>query len=604
MYGYRSDEVDLKKPDRPDLSLISLRKSYKSYDPEIRPPVAKVLLNHIAAIPPKPDNSHPDSLMDGMAKRMAYKPPIYDKELRHRFRLFVKKWVEINLIPLDEFEKFDVAEWLEDTNYPLWRKEEILKLHKEFELDPDNLEVRNFYFKALISIFTKEEYYDEYKHHRGIWARSDLFKTIAGPIFRKIEEQLFKMKYFIKKTPKKDRPSYILNMMQDYARKFQLSDYTSFESQFSTDMMDDCEFVLYRYMVSKNKIGQWYMQFIFDAIANDNLVANKFFRVLVRAKRMSGEMNTSLGNSFSNLMFMLFAFDEYKIDYLGPVVEGDDGLVAVSGSIPESYFPRMGLNVKMQVVPDLAIASFCGIIFDPTDEINIRDPREPLCTTFWVPKRYTICGKKKYYELIKSKALSLIFEYPGCPILYKLGRKLFELLYEFEVLREIDRDTYKQYYYKQAYVAYVEGRLPHKETGIMTRILMSDQFNVSISQQLAIEQEIESMTLDQWNCPIATSIMPELWVYNYNRYVRTWKQTEHSIRFPPFLKYPKKKFDRVLVTSSNVLYSREKITLKMYKKILEHNGYKLDLVSYNEYKDYSRRYDDAHSRLLRNKSPL
>lgn len=605
MYGYRSDEVELKKPDRPDLTLISLRKSFYGYDKNLRPPVAKSILPHIKAIPPKPDNTHPISLMDGMAKRMAYKPPQYDPEMRQRFKKFVLNWVRTNLVPLDEFETFDVQSWLDETNYPLWRKKEILDLHEQFIMDPDNLEVRNFYFKALISIFTKEEYYEEYKHHRGIWARSDLFKAIAGPIFRKIEDQLFKLKYFIKKIPKKDRPAYIVNMMQDYARKYQLSDYTSFESQFTTDMMDDCEFTMYRYMVSNNKVGQWYIQFIFDAIASDNLVMNKFFRVLVKAKRMSGEMNTSLGNSFSNLMFMLFAFDEYKIDYLGPVVEGDDGLVAVSGSIPQEYFPKMGLNVKMVIVPELSVASFCGIIFDPLDEINIRDPREPLCTTFWVPKRYALCGEEKYYQLIRSKALSLIFEYPGCPILYKLGRKLFEILHNYEVLQEPDRDSYKMYYYKQAYEAYCDDRLPHKDTGIATRILMSDQFGISISEQLAIEREIDNITITAWDCPIATSIMPGLWVHNYDVYVREiFCQTEHSLRFPNFVNYPVKIFNRVLITSSNNLYGRDKITLKKYKKILEDNNYVYDQASYLEWKDYSRRYEDAQTRLNNNKKPM
>lgn len=595
----------MKKPDRPDLTLLSLRKSFYSYDKNCRPPVAKSILPHIKAIPPKPDNTHPISLMDGMAKRMAYKPPLYDPALRLRFRAFVRRWVETNLVPLDEFETFDVRAWLDETNYPLWRKKEILDLHERFMMDPDNLEVRNFYFKALISIFTKEEFYEEYKHHRGIWARSDLFKAIAGPIFRKIEDQLFKLKYFIKKIPKKDRPAYIVDMMQDYARKFQLSDYTSFESQFTTDMMDDCEFTLYRYMVSNNKVGQWYIQFIFDAIASENLVANKFFRVLVKAKRMSGEMNTSLGNSFSNLMFMLFAFDEYKIDYLGPVVEGDDGLVAVSDSIPPDYFPRMGLCVKMVVVPELSVASFCGIIFDPLDEINIRDPREPLCTTFWVPKRYSLCTERKYYQLIKSKALSLIFEYPGCPILYKLGRKLFEILHEYEVLQEPENDSYKMFYYRQAYTAYVEDRLPHKDTGIATRILMSDEFGISISQQLAIEKEIDNITLTHWDCPIATSIMPGLWIQNYNYYTREILcQTEHSIRYPNFVHFPVKQYNRVLVTSSSMLYSRQRISWKIYKKILLDNNYIIDLKCVEEYRDYSHRYADAQTRLMNNKRLL
>lgn len=603
MYGYRSDEADIKTPDRPDFSIYKIKKSsYSMMDESKRPPVARTILPHIKAIPPKPDNSDFKSLIDGVAKRMAYKPPKYNRKIRRKFRRFVRKWIRANLTPILPSFKMDIEKWLEETNYPEWRKDEIRKVYESFKNENVHEFYKGYHKRAKIKIFTKEEFYEMYKHHRGIWAREDAFKAICGPFFKEVEKELFKLPYFIKKIPKWDRAEYISEFVRNDSMNYQCSDYTSFESQFTTDMMDDCEFELYRYMASQNPECAKLVSILFLVLAGDNLVTHKFFKMKVRAKRMSGEMNTSLGNGFSNLMFNLFAYKYYDISYNGPVVEGDDSLSAVSRQIPNDYFKQMGLNVKMQQVEDLSEASFCGIVFDPIEKINICDPRKSLCTTTWVSQKYAFANKNKIFQLIRCKALSLCFEYAGCPILSTYGLKIFNLLGDYEVLENPNHLTgYELEMYKLVYERYISEDLPNVDIGPRTRMLMEKMYNIPVSTQLLIEKDIDKMTLEDWDVSSATTIMSELWINNYDKYVMNWSsQDDNSIRHPPFCKHSKKDRYRLLKAPGHMINDHKMMTHEDLEKLLELNNIEFDDEWENQYLDYCDRYQDAEQRMLDN----
>jgi len=589
LIGYRSDEVNLKVTEVPDATCFVLRKLFTRYDPSVRPPMSASYVQTIPAILPKPDVTHPYSLLDGIAKRMAYSPPKYDRNERKRFRKFVRKWLKKNLTPIDETDDLDFDEWLESTPYEAWRKEEIKKAYPIDCFVNGEVDVKKFKnFK--VKIFTKEEYYPEFKHFRGIWARSDEAKCILGPFFRRIEKQLFSLPYFIKKIPKNDRPEYINKFMNNAYLRFQSTDYTSYESHFTTDMMDDCEFELYRYMSSNNVKAKMLTRLIFKILASTNVADNNYFSVKVDAKRMSGEMNTSLGNGFSNLMFLLYAVEKYKFDHSGPIVEGDDAVIGLNEPIPKDYYIKMGLNVKMQFVDNISEASFCGLVYDSLDLINIREPLECLCTTPWVTKKYASCTKSVYYSLIKSKALSLMYEYPGCPIVYNYGRKIFDLLSEFKI-KSAQTTPYQKALFLKAFQAYKCDNIPFKETGQSTRLLMEKVFNIPVSLQFRIEKEIEYMTIDNFNIPSALEAMPGIWIDNYNSYVlRSQDQDWNNICRQDYLTYSKLDIDRIIQTEKEIF----KIDKPIEKSLFYMNKKNKDNKFYD---DYIIRWNDSHTRL-------
>jgi len=603
LYGYRSTEVNLKIPTIPDSTSYALHKSFHTRDKNFRPPMAACYVNPLPAIPPRPDTTDPLSSLIGIAKRMAYLPPTHDPELRKKFKSFVHQWVRTNMTPIAADEKFDLEEWLSTTSYPEWRKEEIRKaapkgpyVHGEVDRKDNIHDPDNDMFD--IKLFTKEEYYPEYKHHRGIWARCDKAKAVMGPFFRQIEKVLFTLPYFIKKIPKNERPQYINEFMNSNLLQFQGTDYTSFESHFTTEMMDDCEFELYEYMSSLNPEMQQRCRLVFEVLANENFAKNKYFTVKVGAKRMSGEMNTSLGNGFSNLMYLLFACEHYVIEYTGPIIEGDDALIGLSFRIPSDYYVKMGLNVKMEFVEDISEGSFCGLVYDPIELYNIRDPREPLATLSWVTRKYAFCSKSTYFSLLRSKALSLIYEYPGCPILNKYGRKIFDLLSAYE-LRFDYKNDYEYYRSLAALQAYNCNNLPQGEPGPKTRLLMEKMFNVTVSQQMRIEKEIESMTIDNFNLPSVLEIMPDCWKENFENYAKHSDfQDFSSLNYPDFLDYPDLKIDGIFKTT--------KTQLKLHKPLtaVEYFKNKIGGIDLKIYGDYMRQYLKSQILLSRNRLNL
>lgn len=563
---------------------------------------------HIPAVLPRPDVTHPDSLIDGIAKRMAYNPPPYKRALRRRFRKFVKKWVQKNLKPIEHNADLGFEEWLATTNYPEWRKDELRKTWNDI-LEKDSfwmLEKDRLHENADVKLFCKEENYPEYKLPRGIWARVDEFKDISGPFFKTIEKELFKLPYFIKKVPKHQRPQYIKDLIERSNLKYICTDFTSFESLFTSDMMMDCEAILYKYMSSKNLMMQRLCRMILLVLTGDNVCGNKYFKVAVDAKRMSGEMNTSLGNGFSNLMFLLFAFHEYNIGFTGPVVEGDDGLAGVDGDIPAQYFTDMGLNVKLEVKENIGEASFCGIVSNMDELINITEPLQHLCFVPWVSRRYAFCSDEAYYGLIKSKALSLAYEYPGCPILDKYARKLLELLSKWKIKHDRS-DSWKYKIALEAERAMNSGSFPQRTTGPCTRVLMEKVFGIPTSAQILFERSIDEMTLDKLDFESIYSLIPDCWVRNYQKYAYKWTNQEmYDIKRPLFpFGENEIKFKLFQLSGHKIKQMNKTLSKTEYKRLNQRNFKGLTTAQVDQkYSEYLLRKRDKTKRVATLKGPV
>jgi len=255
----------------------------------------------VGAALPHPDPCHRDTMIAGVRKRAGFAPPIPDYKLLDEFGVFVEKWCKTNLQPLAPTSDVSVPTWLSKTNYPFHRREE---LQQKWDSIIDSWEMEERYYRC--KSFMKDECYPEYKHARGINSRSDEFKCRVGPVFKLIEEQLYKHPSFIKHVPVKDRPKYILDMLYNPASKYAATDYTAFESLFTALMMEKCEFILYSYMTKFLPCHDGFMRLCRKVLAGTNECYYRDFSMQIEATRMSGEMCTSLGNGFTNLMAMFF----------------------------------------------------------------------------------------------------------------------------------------------------------------------------------------------------------------------------------------------------------------------------------------------------------
>lgn len=418
------------------------------------------------------------------------KPPPLNRPTRRRLRKFVANWLKKNLTPLSSDTDLSVNTWLSRTNYPLWRKEQLMDLWSK----AGGVVIKGKH--TTVKSFVKDEFYTEFKHPRLINSRHDMYKVAVGPYFKHIESELFKLPWFIKKIPVNMRASYIMQRLYRPNGTYIATDYTAYETHFTKEMMLDVEMQLYKYMVQKLPTRKYFSGLLQVLMGTNHLFSHNFHCIL-EATRMSGEMNTSLGNGFSNLMFMLFACEEAGSGTVTGVVEGDDGLFCVEKKAPTTQtFKNMGLTIKLEVHKSISEASFCGLIFDPDDLVNITDPIKVLLTFGWTDRQYSGARISKLKGLLRSKALSLLYQYENAPIFQALARYGLRVTEGVRAVspfrinmhwRQVVAESY-EYYNKHSDM--LEKAIP-----MNTRMLMARQFGLSVEVQLKIENYLDSLDI-------------------------------------------------------------------------------------------------------------
>jgi hypothetical protein len=328
-----------------------------------------------------------------------------DLRLLTEFSAFVKSWCVAHLTPISTTPDFE--EWLDSTSYSMVRKESLRTTFAELHGGcPTAKQCRK------IASFIKSENYPEFKHARWINSRSDHFKVYSGPWFKAIEKAVFDLPWFIKHVPVPERAAKVASLMAEGA-KYYATDYTSFEAHFSPDFMQACEGVLYSHMLAQFPRQRAQILSTIFGVNHGRTRRGVSFRL--KGRRMSGDMCTSLGNGFSNLMVWSFLCAKRNVQWNG-FVEGDDGIFAVySGNAPDkSEYERLGFTVKIESGSDPRVMSFCGII--AADAQNIRDPGRFLNSFGWTSS-FTNAKQPVLMELLRAKALSAAWETPHCPII-------------------------------------------------------------------------------------------------------------------------------------------------------------------------------------------
>lgn len=495
------------------------------YRDNFRRPVVKASLGcHVkGASLPHPCSGDTATIAAGARYRMAREFKGRSPDVRTKFRHFVKKWLIKNLPPLDPNSDTSVENWLVNTPYTLARKEELRRKFQKSGIALDQ-PINKQYLK--VKSFMKDECYPDYKHARAINSRTDEFKALVGPIFQLISNKLFALPWFIKKIPIKDRPQYIIDRLMRNGSLYYTSDYTSFEAHFIKELQEDCELQLHEHMTSMLPNGREWFNIISQAKTGRNTINFKNFSCELEAKRMSGEMDTSTSNGFSNLMFMLFLLKESGAKHIRGVIEGDDGLFVFQGKdIDTSIFSDFGLDIKLEKFENLNHASFCGMVFDVTDRTNVTNPIEELVSFGWTTAKYARSKKSVHMCLIRSKALSLAYQYPACPILTKFALKMCELTASYDSLSFVRKGKGKAFCLYETELILEAHRYFDKnglkaEPGVRTRLLVQELYGVTIRDQMLIEQYIDAMVeIAPIDLPLIINYCHPSWVDYDEHYV-------------------------------------------------------------------------------------
>jgi hypothetical protein len=264
-------------------------------------------------------------------------------------------------------------------------------------------------------------------------------------------------------------------------------------------MMEHCEFLLYEHMVKNLPDKKSFMELVRKGIGGRNKIRIKdLLTVNIDATRMSGEMNTSLGNGFSNWAAMRFLCHINKCTNVTGVVEGDDGLFSMYGITPTTQqFEDLGFAIKLEEFDRITDASFCGLVFHEYDMQLIADPMKALLNFGWTTSKYRHAKNNKLLGLQKSKALSMLYQFPNCPILTSCAKAALRMLEGTRTRwapenwweRETSRDI-KLFYFRNP-------ELINRDIGLGTRHLVERLYKITIIDQLELEDyftNLESIT--------------------------------------------------------------------------------------------------------------
>lgn len=482
---------------------------------------------------PHPDITDPTSRLIGALKRFCFRPPTPDPTWVAEIKVFTQKWCEENLVPLSEADDFTFETWINLTPYTQSRKEELIAIYNDLDASDFTKIPKN---RRNIKSFTKKETYKfAYKHHRTINARDDAMKVFWGPIFKAIEKQLFARREFIKKIPVKDRPAFIMEDLYKEGATYFCSDYSSFESLFTEEIMSNIEGVLYKYMTKNTPISTQFIRAVAKVLFKANLIDAGSYQLIIEATRMSGEMNTSLGNGFANLMILLFICHKIGTKVV-PKVEGDDNLSMMIGPIPTvEHFAKLGMAIKIETYTDISETSFCGQVFAKEALHVLTDPRDVLTSIGWIDGQFAAAKQSTLLSMLRAKAWSFGYQYMACPIISSAARAYLRLTRSYDhtkILKTLD--SYKKEMYQQAFDA---GR-PELNTPIhsQSRLLMETKYGVPVETQLRYEHYFDNLTkiepIPNWfdDCfPMANDF--------FNRFC------VHTMTEPALMNYPSEEFN-------------------------------------------------------------
>jgi len=327
-----------------------------------------------------------------------------------------KQFCRDEFAKLPKVQPLGFEEWLASTSYDENRKSQLRELHQGMRGGLPNKKQCSH-----IKCFVKLEPYGCNKQARIILSRSDHFKQFAGPFVKALENVLYDWDFggvrFIKHVPVDERAAAIA-ALERAGLFYQETDYKAYESSFVVELMDACECELLEHCCEDYPAEMRLM-------CETDKGTNKLYFAMgesatCEARRMSGDMWTSLFNGIGNVMFARFVAVKQQVSIKG-FVEGDDGLFATSQPLDSARFKELGLTIEMQMVKSPCEAHFCGMIFARSGEV-IRDPRRFVQKFAWTGSFLT-AGQKTMFELLKAKAMSALCETPQCPIVGVLARE-------------------------------------------------------------------------------------------------------------------------------------------------------------------------------------
>lgn len=474
------------------------------------------------------------SLCTGIQARVLSDRPVYSMERMLRASFYTRKFCEQHFEPLPYDVDLTLELWLSESSYTDKQKD---ALRRAFAITCDILDPELRAIKVLA--FMKMEGYPEVKPPRGIYPRSDQWKVYIGPLVKQIEHVVYKHKSAVKNIPVHERIHYIDQMFKGL-HKIHTTDYKKYESLHRIYHMFCITFILLEYMAGHLPEAKVVLNKMRRVIAGMQRMDMASFKAAAWFLLMSGEMVTSLFNWFLNLVAHNIAFDHCNDIYvpleeliptntLIGVFEGDDGLIAAPAGkrLPTADEMRNIWGMVVTRTKDRGPAttrSFCGIIADPYEKINVTDPRKIIMNFPRCEGQWAFTTAKKRQMLLLAKACSYYYQYNGCPIVTSYSMMVIRSLAKYQlswVRKMVATSTRIDSYKRKAMLAVLDSQLPTRvDPGMHTRVLVEERYNLPYQVQVSMEEAFDGVTSESsFDCPVFLDCCDQVHREHFDTYV-------------------------------------------------------------------------------------
>lgn len=568
VYGYKLGENKL-----PDLTELenNCKITFGPKNKEVkfeRPMTRKLNVFHEKTAPFMADRNDEATIVAGCCYRVLRGTNKPDESIND-FISFSRKWIKNNFIPLPADTDVSYENFRSKCQLPEWRKAEYDVAWQDVKVRLEGMTLKRK--DLVVKSFIKEESYPTYKHPRMINARNDRYKVCIGPYIQAISESVFMKPYFIKTVPVESRANYIHQYLGNCGCVFE-SDFTSYESSHNPTVMREVEIWFYDYMCQRLPTRETF-SYLIDFLTTDNIINLNEISMVLRGKRMSGEMNTSLGNSIMNKLLCEYAAYRQNIK-IKSVHEGDDGLIGFDVGCDIKQYERdinaLGYQIKLIKHNTVGEASFCGLVFSENGHC-IREPIDTLVNFDVCRQKYIGCNPKTMNTLLRCKAMSLLYECTHCPLLKSFACYILKnTIHDQETFENKFLDNYKARYnlfldknklnemnekVKNSLEEIKQIMIPFE-----TRFFFEKKYNIPIGAQFYLENLFNKQTkLVNFSDPVLNAIIPQ-------------KYFEHGLRYISELPYKvrtESHQDAVKIISQLPGMVRRGMTFK--KKVLNEN---------------------------------
>lgn len=360
-----------------------------------------------------------ESVLYGAIGRFLREVGIVDPQLLAELMAFVTEYVKrYRIIPRGEIT---LDKYLETSKYTAQKKQKFREIKEKQIGLPRRPVYRSFGKKEFINVGANHNFM--LKTCRCINGPEDKWKVFASPLMHAVEEVVCYDKEYAKHIPVHLRPRAVYETLGHLPGPYYTTDYTSFEASITAPIIDAVENVLYKHILANY---QEEVDHLTKQLTSKRKLKFNGFSVRCQAMRMSGDANTSLGNGFTNLMLMKFMAHKQGLSVTG-FVEGDDGLFVYDGIPDFSIIEKLGFVLKAEKHENIFDTSFCGMMLSRSLAVY-ADPIYELVKFGWSASNLANSNKEKIrLGLLRSKAISLFYCHPRCPILTALAARFMDL---------------------------------------------------------------------------------------------------------------------------------------------------------------------------------